>query len=440
MRYVDAVLTIEPRPITATAQDELVEFGDPPHELRYVVENMVPGDEMGGYIYTEPYPPVDVGKYPILSALDPGPNYTLTYIPAVYRVVPITGLVEVYAPGPETIVRGPDGEIISITVKPFPRTGAPEPSVTENPDGTITASFELASSSGTTPTFEAPAELTHNGKVYRKVDSEVQMTQTDVVPAESVQVSYTGLDEQVVPESHTEDNGSRVLEMHLTDVQYAAGAPLALSIDYTDVNQPTPPPEYIAVIDGVERTCTLSSFEQTSDFTWRNVDFTTTWYGKPICDFYLGKIQPDSPSLPYLANGPCYRGYESTLLEYLGLAEDQYRIVDSEWRSASVPYEHTLRQDGVYHAEMYAATWTATYTTASGTYDAVATYSTDPSEEVRYSATVKYEAISEPVAPTSWVSTAVVLRACLGVLFVALAIVLILLIMKKRREDQKEEK
>ena len=439
--YVDATLTINPRPITVTAQDELVAFGDPPHELRYVVENMVPGDEMGGYIYTEPYPPLDVGKYPILSALDPGPNYTLTYNPAIYRVVPITGLIEVYAPGPETIVRGPDGDIISVTVKPFPRTGVPEPSITENSDGSITASFALASSSGTAPAFDPPAELTYNGKIYRKIDGDVQIKQTDVVPAESVQVSYTGLDEQTVPEIHTEDNGSRVLEMHLADVQYSAGAPLKLSIDYTDVNQPTPPPEYVAVIDGVERTFTLSSLEQTSEFAWRGVDFSTTWYGKSICDFYLGKIQPDSPSLPYLASGPCYRGYENILLDYLGLSETQYRIVDSEWQGESEPYEHTLRQTGIYHAEMYAATWTATYTTSSGKYDAVATYSTDPSEEVRYSATVQYATAAS--TPLSWISTAVVLRACLGVLFVALAIVLILLIIKKRRAEQenpKEEK
>ena len=189
----------------------------------------------------------------------------------------------------------------------------------------------------------------------------------------------------------------------------------------------------MAEINGVETTFTLASMEQTSDYSWRDVDFTTVWYGRQLADFYLGKIQPGSAAIPFDPSNPRYAGYEAVLLQYLGLDADTCRIVDSEWRQLDEPWQNTLRHTGVYHAQRYAASWRATYTTASGTYDAVATYSV-PAEEAPTIATAVYTAEVQ-AAPTSVLP--IVVLSCLGVLFLAAVIVVILMILRKRRQDDK---
>ena len=119
----------------------------------------------------------------------------------------------------------------------------------------------------------------------------------------------------------------------------------------------------------------------------------------------------------------------------MGLDADTYRIVDSEWRQLDEPWQNTLRHTGVYHAQRYAASWRATYTTASGTYDAVATYSA-LAEEAPAIATADYAEVR--AAPASVLP--IVVLSCLGALLVALVIVLVLVILKKRHRDSGESK
>ena len=276
-----------------------------------------------------------------------------------------------------------------------------------------------------------------NPNLKNQYKGEVTIDRADGAPKEpeSVVVEYSGLEEQQVPQTYHVDNGSRSYDLSLSDVQFAAGAPQTLTIDYTDPTAPTPPQVYVAEIDGVETTFTLASMEQTSDYSWRDVDFTTVWYGRQLADFYLGKIQPDSPAIPFDSANPRYAGYEAVLLQYLGLDADTYRIVDSEWRQLDEPWQNTLRHTGVYHAQRYAASWRATYTTASGTYDAVATYSA-LAEEAPAIATADYAEVR--AAPASVLP--IVVLSCLGALLVALVIVLVLVILKKRHRDSGESK
>ena len=423
-----------------TAQDKTKVYGAPNPKLTYTVTGWKLDDTLENATNNDVQLDTPVGLYTLVGEYPITPsgltlplnaqgkvNYDVQYVPGVFRVLPITGLIDVFAPEAEAIVRGPDGNILTVTPKQFPKTGVTPSDVTEHEDGTLTAEFEGDS---------APDEITYNGKTYSRT-GEVTIDRADGAPKEpeSVVVEYSGLEEQQVPQTYHVDNGSRSYDLSLSDVQFAAGAPQTLTIDYTDTTAPTPPQVYVAEIDGVETTFTLASMEQTSDYSWRDVDFTTVWYGRQLADFYLGKIQPDSPAIPFDSANPRYAGYEAVLLQYLGLDADTYRIVDSEWRQLDEPWQNTLRHTGVYHAQRYAASWRATYTTASGTYDAVATYSA-LAEEAPAIATADYAEVR--AAPASVMP--IVVLSCLGALLVALVIVLVLVILKKRHRDSGESK
>ena len=438
--YVPAIFRILPAPLTVTAQDKTKVYGAPNPKLTYTVTGWKLDDTLENATNNDVQLDTPVGLYTLVGEYPITPsgltlplnaqgkvNYDVQYVPGVFRVLPITGLIDVFAPEAEAIVRGPDGNILTVTPKQFPKTGVTPSDVTEHEDGTLTAEFEGDS---------APDEITYNGKTYSRT-GEVTIDRADGAPKEpeSVVVEYSGLEEQQVPQTYHVDNGSRSYDLSLSDVQFAAGAPQTLTIDYTDTATPTPPQVYVAEIDGVETTFTLASMEQTSDYSWRDVDFTTVWYGRQLADFYLGKIQPDSPAIPFDSANPRYAGYEAVLLQYLGLDADTYRIVDSEWRQLDEPWQNTLRHTGVYHAQRYAASWRATYTTASGTYDAVATYSA-LAEEAPAIATADYAEVR--AAPASVLP--IVVLSCLGALLVALVIVLVLVILKKRHRDSGESK
>ena len=438
--YVPAIFRILPAPLTVTAQDKTKVYGAPNPKLTYTVTGWKLDDTLENATNNDVQLDTPVGLYTLVGEYPITPsgltlplnaqgkvNYDVQYVPGVFRVLPITGLIDVFAPEAEAIVRGPDGNILTVTPKQFPKTGVTPSDVTEHEDGTLTAEFEGDS---------APDEITYNGKTYSRT-GEVTIDRADGAPKEpeSVVVEYSGLEEQQVPQTYHVDNGSRSYDLSLSDVQFAAGAPQTLTIDYTDTTAPTPPQVYVAEIDGVETTFTLASMEQTSDYSWRDVDFTTVWYGRQLADFYLGKIQPDSPAIPFDSANPRYAGYEAVLLQYLGLDADTYRIVDSEWRQLDEPWQNTLRHTGVYHAQRYAASWRATYTTASGTYDAVATYSA-LAEEAPAIATADYAEVR--AAPASVLP--IVVLSCLGALLVALVIVLVLVILKKRHRDSGESK
>ena len=421
-----------------TAENKQKIYTDPNPELTYTVTGWKLDDTLENATNTDVQLDTPVGLYTLVGEYPITPsgltfplnaqgkvNYDVQYVPGVFRVLPIAGLIDVFAPEAEAIVRGPDGNILTVTPKQFPKTGVTPSDVTEHEDGTLTAEFEGNS---------APDEIIYNGKTYSRT-GEVTIGRADGAPKEpeSVVVEYSGLEEQQVPQTYHVDNGSRSYDLPLSDVQFAAGAPQTLTIDYTDTAAPTPPQVYVAEINGVETTFTLASMEQTSDYSWRDVDFTTVWYGRQLADFYLGKIQPGSAAIPFDPSNPRYAGYEAVLLQYLGLDADTCRIVDSEWRQLDEPWQNTLRHTGVYHAQRYAASWRATYTTASGTYDAVATYSV-PAEEAPTIATAVYTAEVQ-AAPTSVLP--IVVLSCLGVLFLAAVIVVILMILRKRRQDDK---
>ena len=435
--YVDGTLRITPALLTVTAQDKTKVYGAPNPKLTYTVTGWKLDDTLENATNNDVQLDTPVGLYTLVGEYPITPsgltlplnaqgkvNYDVQYVPGVFRVLPITGLIDVFAPEAEAIVRGPDGNILTVTPKQFPKTGVTPSDVTEHEDGTLTAEFEGDS---------APDEITYNGKTYSRT-GEVTIDRADGAPKEpeSVVVEYSGLEEQQVPQTYHVDNGSRSYDLSLSDVQFAAGAPQTLTIDYTDTATPTPPQVYVAEIDGVETTFTLASMEQTSDYSWRDVDFTTVWYGRQLADFYLGKIQPDSPAIPFDSANPRYAGYEAVLLQYLGLDADTYRIVDSEWRQLDEPWQNTLRHTGVYHAQRYAASWRATYTTASGTYDAVATYSA-LAEEAPAIATADYAEVR--ATPASVLP--IVVLSCLGVLFLAAVVVATLMILRKRRQDDK---
>ena len=355
--YQSGTLKIAPAVLTVTADDQTKVYTDPNPELTYRVKGFKLNDTLQNATDNNVKMDTPVGLYTLVGEYSITPsglslpknnqgnvNYNIKYVPGVFRVLPITGLIEVFAPaGQEVVVRGPDGNILALTEKQFPKTGM----------------------------SKEPVKI-DGGEVEDKI------------------VQYSGLTEKKVPDTYELENGAQTKSLILKDVEYSKAEEKQLTIDYVAFEKPNPPQMYVAVIDGAETTFTLSSLEQTSDYQWRDVDFSTAWYGRQLGDFYLGKIQPDSPAIPFNSENPRYVGYEDTLLNYLGLDTDVYRIVDSEWEQLDEPWENTLRHSGVYHAQKYCASWRAVYTTSSGEYEAKAVYTVPEDDQANTSVTVQY--------------------------------------------------
>ena len=223
--------------------------------------------------------------------------------------------------GTWTIHRLPVGKSITITYTY---------EVVEADDGKDITNVAVTTVPGTNP--EDPDNPGHGIDPEKPIDPDTEYPSDEVVvPVDP--------DREPDPDPDPVD-GRSITIVKFTDTAFAA---VGDTIGYTDTAAPTPPQVYVAEINGVETTFTLASMEQTSDYSWRDVDFTTVWYGRQLADFYLGKIQPGSAAIPFDPSNPRYAGYEAVLLQYLGLDADTCRIVDSEWRQLDEPWQNTLR-------------------------------------------------------------------------------------------------
>src|SRR5699024_5199576 len=135
--YQAGKLKITPAMLTVTADDQTKVYTDPNPELTYRVEGFKLKDTLQNATDNNVKMDTSVGLYTLVGEYSIIPsglslpknnqgnvNYNIKYVPGVFRVLPITGLIEVFAPaGQEVIVRGPDGNILALTEKQFPKTG-----------------------------------------------------------------------------------------------------------------------------------------------------------------------------------------------------------------------------------------------------------------------------------------------------------------------------
>ncbi|MBN3014154.1 MBG domain-containing protein, partial [Ruthenibacterium lactatiformans] len=126
--YVDGTLRITPALLTVTAENKQKIYTDPNPELTYTVTGWKLDDTLENATNTDVQLDTPVGLYTLVGEYPITPsgltfplnaqgkvNYDVQYVPGVFRVLPIAGLIDVFAPEAEAIVRGPDGNILTVT-------------------------------------------------------------------------------------------------------------------------------------------------------------------------------------------------------------------------------------------------------------------------------------------------------------------------------------
>ena len=438
IEWVPGPLVVKRRPVVITGPTIEINEGEPVPPFHYTPENpLVNGDEfVSGGLFTDPENPTAPGEYPILSDLDAGPNYDLTYIPGKLIINQHLGVIKMYLPQEEATVHTPDGMTYTVSGKPgkpFPKTDVNITEVenaTENEDGSITVPFGFTSAEGEEPGYTPPEMVEYQGKTYVLAEKDVQINASEAPAGKEETVHYDGLTEKTVPDTYHIENGAQSYDLVLKDVSYAEAEPSTLTIDYVSSAEPAAPQTYTANVDGKPVTFILSGIEQTSDYAWRPLDMPVEYWGHPLAKYYLGEISKGR-AMPYNEARPYYDGYEADILDYLGVSDKEYRIAASKWTDDGFQaIEHQLRRRGTITLEHYTATWTATYVSASLGYTAEAVYTDDINGTVSYTALATYK----PAGGFPVLRAVVIASA--GIALLILAIILILLALKKKREQE----
>ncbi len=438
IEWVPGPLVVKRRPVVITGPTIEINEGEPVPPFHYTPENpLVNGDEfVSGGLFTDPENPTAPGEYPILSDLDAGPNYDLTYIPGKLIINQHLGVIKMYLPQEEATVHTPDGMTYTVSGnpgKPFPKTDVNITEVenaTENEDGSITVPFGFTSAEGEEPGYTPPEMVEYQGKTYVLAEKDVQINASEAPAGKEETVHYDGLTEKTVPDTYHIENGAQSYDLVLKDVSYAEAEPSTLTIDYVSSAEPAAPQTYTANVDGKPVTFILSGIEQTSDYAWRPLDMPVEYWGHPLAKYYLGEISKGR-AMPYNKARPYYDGYEADILDYLGVSDKEYRIAASKWTDDGFQaIEHQLRRRGTITLEHYTATWTATYVSASLGYTAEAVYTDDINGTVSYTALATYK----PAGGFPVLRAVVIASA--GIALLILAIILILLALKKKREQE----
>lgn len=441
IEWVPGPLVVKRRPVVITGPTIEINEGDPIPPFHFTPEEPLVNDDdfVSGGLYTDPENPTAPGEYPILSDLDAGPNYDLTYNPGkliIHEKNDDLGVIKMYLPQEEAVVHTPDGLSYIVSSgnvgKTFPKTDVTTVEhATENDDGSITVPFSFTLAEGEEPSYAAPEMVEYQGKTYVLAEKDVQINASDAPAGKEETVYYDGLTEKAVPESYHMDNGAQSYDLVLKDVSYAEAEPSTLTIDYVSSAEPAAPQTYTANVNGKPVTFVLSGIEQTSEYSWRPVAVPTEYWGVPTAKYYLGEIS-QGRELPYNEAQPYFEGYESDILSYLGVSDKEYRIAGSKWTDDGFQtVEHQLRRRGTLTLEHYAATWTATYVSASQGYTAKAVYSDSSTD-----GTMAFTALATYEPAHKFPILQVILVASVGIALIALAIILILLILKKKREQE----
>jgi|GEM_PF-796837 len=289
----------------------------------------------------------------------------------------------------------------------------------------------------------------------KKLEEPVTVTQ---------QVEYFGLLEQnaKAPSAITIDADGESVTGKLIGIDYT---PIIITgretsadayTDYgLDVNEPKPPQtKEIAYADPqtgktVSAVLDFDHLETLDGFSWRSdvtIPLTFSYYDS------FGYVLGDA-FIPYNEEIPAMDGFESVLLDSLGLNPEQYRITGFQWTGE--PYEENgvMYRNAEASGQRYAASYRAVY---SGTvslpdvpgYDAVATYTgtvQQPTGETEYTvkAVASYERLESeekaeiPSQPGTGLTPIQIILISVGAfLFLVLIVGLLWILAKQKKKKQ----
>lgn len=187
--------------------------------------------------------------------------------------------------------------------------------------------------------------------------------------------------------------------------------------------------------DGTEFIGHLVKVEQTGDYQWVSTEIPATYHGWPdVKGIYLGNLV-----LPHNDSAPVYQGYETDILDYLGLDPSTHRITGAAWTGSwqGQPGEDMMIRPAVFDLQVYATGWVGVYEDdvgdQSGT--ALATYRLGENENTDGLYHWRVTAHYHPMLSALQAAAAV-----LGVALLIVALIVMIFILSRKRKDAKKRK
>lgn len=304
-------------------------------------------------------------------------------------------------------------------------------------DEEYTVAYDATTDAPESASLAAPTQLRwQNGLLYRLSDYTATLI-SGPVEHQVETADITSL--EAVPATVEYDVGGQPVQLQLVSATWIQ-QPQEKHTGYVDMGYSPTQPKFeetstFTAEDGTEFVGHLVKVEQTGDYQWVSTEIPATYHGWPdVKGIYLGNLV-----LPHNDSAPVYQGYETDILDYLGLDPSTHRITGAAWTGSwqGQPGEDMMIRPAVFDLQVYAAGWVGVYEDdvedQSGT--ALATYRLGEDENTDGLYHWRVTAHYHPMLSALQAAAAV-----LGVALLIVALIVMIFILSRKRKDAKKRK
>ena len=299
-------------------------------------------------------------------------------------------------------------------------------------DETYTVAYDATTDEPEKEQLAAPNQLRwQNGLLYRLSDYTATLI-SGPVEHQAETADITSL--EAVPATVEYDLDGQTLQLQLVDARWIQQTQ-EKHTGYVDMGYSPTQPKFeetstFTAEDGTEFVGHLVKVEQTGDYQWIGTEIPATYHGWPdVKGIYLGNLV-----LPHNDSAPVYQGYETDILDYLGLDPSTHRITGAAWTGSwqGQPGEDMMIRPAVFDLQVYAAGWVGVYEDDAGNQSgiALATYRLGGDENTDGLYHWRVTAHYHPMLSALQAAAAV-----LGVALLIAALVALLIILSRRRKE-----
>lgn len=304
-------------------------------------------------------------------------------------------------------------------------------------DEAYTVAYDATTDAPEKAHLAAPTQLRwQNGLLYRLSDYTATLI-SGPVEHQVETADITSL--EAIPATVEYDVGGQPVQLQLVSATWIQ-QPQEKHTGYVDMGCSPTQPKFeetstFTAEDGTEFVGHLVKVEQTGDYQWVSTEIPATYHGWPdVKGIYLGNLV-----LPHNDSAPVYQGYETDILDYLGLDPSTHRITGAAWTGSwqGQPGEDMMIRPAVFDLQVYAAGWVGVYEDdvgdQSGT--ALATYRLGEDENTDGLYHWRVTAHYHPMLSALQAAAAV-----LGVALLIVALIVMIFILSRKRKDAKKRK
>ena len=304
-------------------------------------------------------------------------------------------------------------------------------------DEEYTVAYDATTDAPESASLAAPTQLRwQNGLLYRLSDYTATLI-SGPVEHQVETADITSL--EAVPATVEYDVGGQPVQLQLVSATWIQ-QPQEKHTGYVDMGYSPTQPKFeetstFTAEDGTEFVGHLVKVEQTGDYQGVSTEIPATYHGWPdVKGIYLGNLV-----LPHNDSAPVYQGYETDILDYLGLDPSTHRITGAAWTGSwqGQPGEDMMIRPAVFDLQVYAAGWVGVYEDdvedQSGT--ALATYRLGEDENTDGLYHWRVTAHYHPMLSALQAAAAV-----LGVALLIVALIVMIFILSRKRKDAKKRK